>query len=98
MEHFLIYVTYRTKPGCRELFVKELTEQGVLDAVRKEDGCYRYEYFFSSEDENSLLLLEEWESEAHQRIHVKQPHMAQAMELKARYVEETRIGKYMLLP
>jgi len=97
MKHFLIYVTYQTKPGCREQFVRELREQGILETILAEDGCYRYEYFFSDQDENQLLLLEEWESETHQQVHIKQPHMARALELKAKYVENVHVGEYNLL-
>lgn len=97
MKHYLIYVTYRMKPGCRETFVKELTDRGLLSAVLAEDGCCRYEYFFSQQDENSLLLLEEWESKEHQQIHVTQPHMAEVRALKEKYAVDASVGEYTLV-
>ena len=50
MENFTILVIYKAKSvGDRENFVKELTERGVLTAIRNEDGCFAYDYYFSNE-------------------------------------------------
>ena len=32
----------------------------VLSAIRAEDGCRRYDYYFSEENKNEILLIEEW--------------------------------------
>ena len=40
-----------------------------------------------------VLLIEQWESEAHQRVHMQQPHMTRLRELKARYIDSTTMGK-----
>ena len=48
MENTLtLYVRYLAKPGCRETFLRQLTTHGVIDAIRREDGCLRYDYFLS---------------------------------------------------
>ena len=83
---FLIFVTYHAKNACAELFVRELEESGVADKVRAEDGCIRYDYYYSSKDKNEILLFEEWESEEKQQIHMTQPHMAPIMEAKDKYI------------
>lgn len=88
-----LLVTYTAKPGCREQFVREVVTQGVLDAVRAEDGCRQYEYFFSVENENVVLLRECWESEAHLRTHIAQPHMATLSAIKKQYVEAVTLVK-----
>ena len=88
-----LYVKYTAKPGCRESYVRSIVEEGILTDIRAEEGCLCYDYYFSAQDENVVLLIEQWESEAHQRIHMQQPHMARLRELKARYIDSTTMGK-----
>lgn len=88
-----LLVTYTAKPGCREQFVREVVSQGVLAAVQAEEGCRRYEYFFSVENENVVLLRECWESEAHLRAHIAQPHMAALAAIKKQYVDAVTLVK-----
>jgi quinol monooxygenase YgiN len=94
MENFTILVIYKAKSvGDRENFVKELTESGVLTAIRNEDGCFAYDYYFSNEDEKTLVLYEKWESHNHQKVHMTQPHMKTAMDIKAKYIESVQLKK-----
>lgn len=94
MEEYKLYVVYHAKPGGRELFVRTLVEQGVVTAIRQEVGCLGYDYYFSAQDENELLLIERWESEAHQRVHMQQPHMEQVKAAKAQYIERSEVGRF----
>ena len=96
MEELKLYVVYHAKPGGRELFVRTLVEQGVLTAIRSEPGCVAYDYYFSAQDENELLLIERWESEAHQRVHLQQPHMDAVRAAKTQYIDSTELGKFRL--
>lgn len=94
MENLEILVIYKAKSvGDRENFVKELTESGVLTAIRNEDGCFAYDYYFSNEDEKTLVLYEKWESPAHQKVHMTQPHMKTAMDIKAKYIESVELKR-----
>lgn len=88
-----LYVKYTAKPNCRESYVRDIVSEGILTAIRAEVGCLRYDYYFSAQEENVVLLIEQWESEAHQRIHMQQPHMARLRELKEQYIESTSMGK-----
>ena len=88
-----LYVKYTAKPGCRESYVRSIVEEGILTAIRAEEGCLCYDYYFSAQDENVVLLIEQWESEAHQRVHMQQPHMTRLRELKVRYIDSTTMGK-----
>ena len=94
MENFEILVIYTAKSGNeRASFVKELTESGVLDAIRNENGCHAYDYYFSNEDEKTLVLYEKWESAEHQKVHMTQPHMKTAMDIKSKYIESVELKK-----
>ena len=41
---YTIYVTFKCHEGKREAFVERMKSEGVLQAVREEDGCIRYDY------------------------------------------------------
>lgn len=88
-----LFVTYITKPGRREEFLRRLSTAGVVDAIRKETGCRRYDYYLSCQDENEILLVEEWDSEEAQRIHMTQPHMQTLMQIKDDCVLDARLQK-----
>ena len=94
MENFTILVIYTAKNGKdRASFVKEITESGVLNAIRNENGCHAYDYYFSNEDEKTLVLYEKWESPNHQKVHMTQPHMKTAMEIKGKYIDSVKLKK-----
>lgn len=90
MEHYHLTVFFAAKDetSAKE-FVKELEETGISDAVRGEDGCLRYDFYFDAKDPKTVLLLEEWESEKHQQIHITQPHMAKMRAVKERYIQKS---------
>ena len=43
-----LLVTYTAKPGCREQFVRKIVTDGILTAIRNEEGCLAYDYYFSA--------------------------------------------------
>ena len=96
MEELILYVKYQAKPGCRETFVRQIVEKGILTAIRQEEGCLAYDYYFSAQDENVVLLIERWESAAHQRVHMEQPHMTRLREIKNKYIADTKLGRVRL--
>ena len=93
---YTIYVVFKCLPGKREGFVERVKQEGILSAVRAEDGCLRYDYYFSEADANELLLIEAWETKRHQEIHIEQPHMARLRTLKDDYIESTTLGEFEL--
>ena len=93
---FTIYVKFKCVPGKREEYIKTLKAEGIVDAIRKEDGCIKYEYYFAEENPDEILLVEAWESKKHQEIHIEQPHMGRMRELKPSYVLTTELGEFEL--
>ena len=90
---YTIYVKFECLPQKREAFIKKVKETGVLDAIRAENGCIRYDYYLSEKDDNELLLIEQWESKQHQQIHIEQPHMVKLREFKGDYITNTVLGE-----
>ena len=41
---YTIYVNFKCYEGKREAFVERVKKEGVLDAIRAEKGCVRYDY------------------------------------------------------
>ena len=83
---YYLHVTYTAENreiACR--FYDEVKRAGIIETTRNEPGNLRYEYFFSAERENEILLLEQWEDKASQIRHGKQPHFAELAEIKEKY-------------
>ena len=93
---YTIYVKFACLPQRREAFIQKVKETGILEAIRAEEGCIRYDYYLSEKDANELLLIEQWESKAHQQIHITQPHMARLREFKGDYITDTVLGEIEL--
>lgn len=93
---YTIYVTFHCKEGKREAFVERVHAEGIVSAVRAENGCVRYEYYYSVQDPNELLLMETWESRRHQQIHVEQPHMERLRSFKNEYIVSTVLSEFEL--
>jgi quinol monooxygenase YgiN len=94
---YTIYVVFNCLPGKREAFDQRVKQEGIVDAVRAENGCIRYDYYYSEKDPNELLLVEAWESKEHQQIHLDQPHMVQLRALKDDYIETTTLKEYQVI-
>ncbi len=93
---YTIYVTFTCREGKREAYVERLNAEGVTAAVRAEDGCIRYDFYFSEKDANELLLIEAWESKEHQQIHIGQPHMATMRGFRDEYIASSHLGEFEL--
>lgn len=47
MSNYVLHVRYTVKPGMRNAFVKDVLDSGLLDEVRRENGCLEYCYYCS---------------------------------------------------
>lgn len=90
---YTIYVKFECLPKKREEFINRVKETGILEAIRNEDGCLRYDYYLSEKDPTELLLIEQWETKNHQQIHIEQPHMHKLREFKDDYISNTVLGE-----
>ena len=81
-----VFVTYRCKPGKREEFYNEIKRRGLDAKSRAEEGNSRYEYFFSIEEPDSILLAEEWKDADAFAFHFETPHLKELQSLKGEYL------------
>lgn len=86
-----ICIFFKCAQGKREAFVQRVKEEGVLSAIREENGCVRYDYYFSEKDKNELLLVESWETKQHQQVHLSMPHMDTLRSFKDEYIESSKL-------
>ena len=86
-------VNYFAKPGRREEFLRRIVEGGILAAIRAEEGCLRYDYYLSCQNEDEILLLEEGDTAQHQRIHMEQEHMKRLRVIKDDCIADTQLHK-----
>ena len=91
---YTIYVQFKCYDGKREAFVEKVKQEGILADILAEDGCYRYDYYFSDADKNEILLIEAWETKNHQQVHLDQPHMVRLREFKDDFIRETTLGEF----
>ena len=94
-----IIVKYRLKENNAEDFIKEIDASGAADKVRMEDGCISYEYFCPDNAPDTVYLLETWESDEQQKVHMEQPHMKIIQEIKDKFCDSVTVqflpqGKY----
>ena len=94
---YTIYVKFDCFPQKREAFIQQVKETGILDAIRGEDGCIKYDYYLSEKDPDEILLIEQWESKEHQQIHLTQPHMVLLKSFKDDYISKTVLGEVELI-
>ncbi len=94
---YRIYVVFKTFSGKREAYIEKMNAEGYLSAIRNEEGCLLYDFYYSEKENDELLLIEAWESKAHQAAHMKTPHMAEVMELNKNYIESTKLGEFSLV-
>ena len=87
-------VIYTCKPGKRAAFYQALCELGVRDSSRAEAGNRGYDYFFAAAAEDDLLLVESWDSPAHQQAHCETELFGKLQALKAEYCSGVRIDKF----
>ena len=86
-----LLVFYRAKNGeTLRRFYKEVKASGIIEKSREEAGNLRYDYFFSADKENEILLVEKWESQEAQKEHSGLPHFAELGKIKEKYNIQTK--------
>lgn len=92
----ILNVTYKCKPGMREKFVEAIKAEGIDAASRAEAGNFKYDYYMSVDNSDELLLVEKWQDTEVLAAHGKQAHFARLGQIKAEYVEDTVIERYIV--
>ena len=89
-----VEVHYFVRSGCRDEFYRQVNGLGIADASRAEEGNEKYEYYFSPENRDELILLELWSSPEAVKSHMETGHYKKLAELKEKYVLDTSFTRY----
>jgi quinol monooxygenase YgiN len=76
---------YTGTDGNARKFVEEMESSGTADAIRAEEGNLRYDYFFSSADPETVLLIDSWTSQEAIDAHHATPMMQTIAALREKY-------------
>ena len=91
----LLHVTQTFKDRDeRDRYYAKLCASGVPDASRNEDGNLCYDYFFSADAENCMLLIEKWESAEALTRHQNTEHFRALPAVKAGFSIDTKIERF----
>ena len=76
---------YKGQNGSARAFALEMESTGIADAIRKEEGNLRYQYFVPLDDPETVLLIDSWKDQAAIDEHHASPMMKQLAVLRDKY-------------
>ncbi|MCR5412393.1 MAG: antibiotic biosynthesis monooxygenase [Patescibacteria group bacterium] len=80
-----INIYYMGTEGNARKFAEEMISSGLVDRIRAEEGNEKYEYFFSMDDPETVLLIDRWKDKKALDIHHKSEMMKEIAELRDKY-------------
>lgn len=86
---------YTGEKGNARKFAEEMIKSGTVEAIRKEEGNLRYEYFIPLEDPETVLLIDSWKDQEAIDRHHASPMMERITELREKYDLHMRVERYL---
>ncbi|MFD0704897.1 putative quinol monooxygenase [Alloscardovia venturai] len=90
-----INIRYTGKDGAAQDFAREMTECGIVQTIRKRQGNLRYEYYQPLDDPDTILLIDQWTSQAELDAHHKSPEMPKIAELRDKYHLHMKVERFI---
>ena len=91
----VVNLYYTGTNGNARRFAEEMESSGTADKIRAESGNIRYEYFFSMNDPETVLLIDAWDSQEAIDIHHASPMMQTIAALREKYDLHMRVERYV---
>ena len=91
----IVNIYYSGSDGNARRFAEEMEKSGTADKIRSEAGNIRYEYFFSMNDPETVLLIDAWENQAAIDVHHASPMMQTIVSLREKYDLHMRVERYV---
>lgn len=85
---------YTGTDGNARRFAQEMEESGTAEAIRREDGNLKYEYFFPMQDPETVLLIDSWRDQVAIDAHYASPMMGKIAALRDKYDLHMRVERY----
>ena len=90
----VVNIYYKGQNNNARKFAEEMESSGTADKIRAEKGNIRYEYFFPMSDPETVLLIDEWESQEAIDAHHATPMMNTIISLREKYDLHMTINRY----
>ena len=90
-----VHLYYTGVDGSAKKFAEEMVASGVVREIRAEEGNLRYEYFFSMEDPETVLLIDSWKNQQAIDAHHASPMMTSILKLREKYDLHMRVERYV---
>ena len=90
-----VNIYYTGKNGNAKKFAEEMISSGVVNDIRAENGNIQYEYFFSMDDEETVLLIDRWKDQQSLDVHHASSMMAKITRLREKYDLHMKVERYI---
>lgn len=90
-----INIYYTGENNNARKFAEEMVSSGIVSEIRAEAGNLKYEYFFPMYDNETVLLVDCWESQAALDKHHASPMMKKIIELREKYNLTMKVERYI---
>ena len=91
----MIHIYYTGHGNAAREFAQEMISSGLAEAVRAEEGCLGYEYFFPMGSSQTVLLVDCWRDQTAIDLHHKSPMMDRIAQLRKKYRLHMRVERYL---
>jgi len=89
-----VNIYYTGKNGNARKFAEEMEQSGTVAAIRAEEGNKKYEYFYPKNDEETVLLIDSWDSQEAIDKHHASPMMDKITELRNKYDLHMKVERF----
>ncbi len=90
-----VNIYYTGKNGAARRFAEEMESSGTAEAIRREEGNLRYDYFVSMADPETILLVDVWEDQQAIDRHHASPMMETIAGLRLKYDLHMKAERYV---
>ena len=80
-----LHLFYTGTNGNAVKFAKEMESSGTADLIRQEPGNLRYEYYYSFDDPETVLLIDSWSDQQAIDLHHASAMMTEIARLREKY-------------
>ncbi|WEV53880.1 putative quinol monooxygenase [Leuconostocaceae bacterium ESL0723] len=93
-----VNIYYMGRGTAAQDFAREMIASGLVDQVRAQPGNLRYEYFQPWDDQETVLLIDQWTNQTALDQHHRSPMMAAIAKLRDKYGLSMRVERFESLP
>lgn len=87
-------IYYKGENGSARKFAEEMISGGTVEAIRKEKGNIRYDYFYPIDDAETVLLIDSWENQEAIDAHHGTAMMDTIFALREKYNLHMKVERY----